>query len=124
MEYENKIVAFVDILGFKEHTENLSLHELLKLVDDFSLKNAFKENSFELLIPVCPDTNDMDICITQISDSLIITCKNQETSALNLIHLCYRAAFRLIGRGFLCRGIYYHRRSVSYRKTDFRQGIY
>ena len=104
MKYQRRIIAFLDILGFKNLVNNKELDEILDILKDFSLAEQYP-HSFH---PLCPcserEKDDCDFKITQISDSLIISAELTNFGMINLIYFCHRSLYKLLSRGLLCRG--------------------
>lgn len=112
-EFKQKIVAFIDILGFSnlvrkaESGEDITLEELLAAVaclrgskvGDEILKNGpvYCHKS-----PFCDDK--LDYCITQVSDSVVISCEATPVGAVNIVHHCFSIVYNLLNKNLLCRG--------------------
>ena len=102
MEYDIRVVAFIDILGFKSvvkksTTEIKEFEKILTTLDE--LKTFFSRN-----INPNPDS-EYDTQIIQVSDSLIISRKIQEQGGISrMLTDCSFAIHLLINNGFLCRG--------------------
>lgn len=102
--YKDKFIAFIDILGFEKIIEEdkISLHEILVILDEFSMREGFSYTS------LCPKSkkikDNFDLCSIQISDSLIVSSEVSIASAINLLFLCKRSIFKLAKYGLLCRG--------------------
>lgn len=105
-QYENRIVIFIDILGFKQVVEDSVKDEDNSIT---KIKNALtyikrvmgsKVNNFESLH------------VTQFSDSVFISflCEDVGCSLTMLERICYLQR-DLLKRGFLCRG------GISYGKA-------
>lgn len=115
MKYENRIVLFLDILGFKniidktvikeiDNEDSISLlYENLNEIREFltgrlKQKDIFNERNFSLRV-------------TQFSDSVIISFINDNnTTLLNLIRTIQELIIKLVNNGILCRG------AISYGK--------
>ena len=102
MGYDNRVVAFIDILGFKEavkksNTDIKEFERIIKTLDE--LKTFFSSP-----IKPSPDS-DYDTQIIQVSDSLIISRKIQEQGGIfRMLNDCALATHLIIDNGFLCRG--------------------
>lgn len=114
MVFKNKIIAFIDICGFRslvEKTENpnnkFTLDELLKIVSKLDRKDTVKNIRTNGLI-VCPQSKfiskDLDLVLTQISDCVIISAEISPAGILNLLYLCWQISMGLLLKGILCRG--------------------
>ncbi|MBW7877638.1 MAG: hypothetical protein H3C47_16805 [Candidatus Cloacimonetes bacterium] len=107
MQYKNKFIAFIDILGFKnmvtksEEGSGMSLDELLQLLKEL-------EGSQGCFGSVCPCSkkieSNLDYCVTQISDCVIMSVEKSPAGLINLIQRCFQVVFRLLKSGLLCRG--------------------
>ncbi|MDY0322011.1 MAG: hypothetical protein RBR23_09785 [Arcobacteraceae bacterium] len=106
--YEKKVIAFIDILGFKNMVQSpkskKNLDEILDILEDFSLKKHYPDSFHGLCPNSQKEKDDFDIKITQISDSLIISSEFTMAGIINLIYFSHRSLFRLLSRGLLCRG--------------------
>jgi hypothetical protein len=110
--YTDKFVAFIDILGFKDMVvasegDAPKLTQLLELVA--KLGNGTERSNFEKYGPICcPESprlvRDLDYCVTQISDCVIISAEASPAGLINLIHHCWQVTIRLLQIGILCRG--------------------
>lgn len=113
MQFSNKFVAFVDILGFKEMIKNsesgsgrdlTSILNLLQMLGNQELQ----EGVFKYGPSLCPCsdriTKDLDYRVTQISDCVIISAEKSPSGILQVIQHCWLTAFKLLNEGILCRG--------------------
>lgn len=125
--FSDKFIAFIDILGFTKLVENtekgigLSLTELLDLIRD--LGNAHDVQKIAAGGPnVCPESKrlsrDVDFCLTQISDCVVISAEVSPLGAITLIDQCFKATFRLLRKGFLCSG-YVTRGKIYHTENQF-----
>ena len=113
MEFKDSFVGFVDILGFKNLVEDAesgkgkTLSELLSIQ---SLLGSDKDmEDIRIDGPcVCPRASRNDptaaFCLTQASDSVVVSTEVSPSGALTIINHCYRAACRLLKVGLMCRG--------------------
>jgi hypothetical protein len=107
MGYDNRIVAFIDILGFtdsikKSNSEENEFDRILTTLSD--LKEFFikpkDQDDIETDIAYNADTQ-----ILQVSDCLIISRLIQEKGGIfHMLSDCAFAVHLLISNGFLCRG--------------------
>ena len=125
MEYSDKFIGFVDILGFKSLVEKSeqpggrSLPEILALTA--TLGNKKQLEFYSRHGPeICPCSakvrKDMDIQITQISDCMIISSEISPAGLMNLVNTCWRSAFGLLREGIMVRG--YVTRGMVYHTPD------
>lgn len=124
MNYENRIVLFVDILGFKniiEKTtdnekdiqENISflyknLHNIRTfLIEQLKLKSSLKHYNYSLKV-------------TQFSDSIIISFINDNNETLlSLIRTIQELIIKQINNGILCRGAISYGKLIHENKVIF-----
>jgi hypothetical protein len=111
--FEEKFIAFIDILGFKgmvarsEADTGMPLHELLELLK--ILGNGNERARFDTYGPTCcpmaplVDKN-MNFRVTQISDCVIVSSEISPAGAINLISHCWGSVMELMARGIMCRG--------------------
>lgn len=100
-KYENRIVAFIDILGFagkisKSRTDNNSLNQLCEAI--YSIQDHIKEaqENYDL-----PDSSN----VTQFSDSIVISLKMQDSyKMLSVFQLLKKIQVNLLSDGILLRG--------------------
>lgn len=122
MKYETRIVAFIDILGFKQSvkksTENKKeFNRIFKTLTE--LKEFFLEPKSEFTLKTEKEYG-IDTQITQVSDSLIISRVIHEKGGVySMISDCSFAIHLLIEHGFLCRGAVkvgkmYHKDSILF----------
>lgn len=124
--YTEKFIAFIDILGFKSMVEasqddQARLDGLLALMS--KLGSGSERATFEQYGPICcPEApllaRDLDYCVTQISDCVIISAEVSPAGLINLIDHCWKVTIRLLEegiqcRGFVTRGLIYHTQNPS-----------
>lgn len=125
MEFKEKFIGFIDILGFKslvESAENgtsMSLPELMSLLKDLGSKED--EEKFKKYGPkTCPESRftrkDIDFQVTQISDCAIVSAEISPAGAINLISHCWDSVITLLSKGIMCRG--YITRGNIYHTND------
>ena len=113
MEFKEKFVAFVDILGFKQLVKSaednsiISLKELMSLLEELGSKED--EKYYKEYGPrTCPDSKflqrDIDFKITQISDCVIVSSEISPAGAINIVSHCWGAIISLLSKGIMCRG--------------------
>lgn len=113
MKYEDKFIAFVDILGFASAVTNaeadgsLSLEDLREATrllggkDDVEAVRAYGPT-------ICPDAprdaQDVGFELTQTSDCVIVSTEVSPSGAITIVNQCYLAVFKLLKKGLMCRG--------------------
>lgn len=97
MEFKDKFIGFLDILGFKNLVEaaetgaGMSLPDLLQLTK--KLGSADDRKRFETHGPIaCPQSTyikrDLDFQLAQISDCVIVSSELSPAGAINLVMHC------------------------------------
>jgi hypothetical protein len=125
MEFREKFIAFVDILGWRGFVEaaeagtGTTLDELLKLLDTFGTGD--ERLRFDKYGPICcPKSSyaerNLDFRLTRISDCMIVSTEISPAGLINLIHHCWDAAMMLLQKGFMCRG--YVTRGTIYHTNE------
>lgn len=111
--FEDKFIAFIDVLGFKsiiEKAEEQSLGELPEILNMLKkLGSAEDCNKFSKYGPTtCPEakyiSKDLNFRVLQVSDCAIISCEVSPAGIINLISHCWSAAIALLPMGIMCRG--------------------
>ena len=106
MNYEERVVAYIDILGFKSAIEKSNDDEkefnrilgTLNEIKRFFIDSHLKSKEINEFL-------NADTQIVQVSDSLIISRLAHESGGIySLIRDCSFAVHLLISNGFLCRG--------------------
>lgn len=127
MEYKEKYIAFIDILGFKkliEESETGDGMSTAEVVELLSCLDAPQDRSMldEYGPSICPESNrranNLDFKITQISDCAVISIESTASGAVNLVFVCSKIVFRLLKRGLLCRG-YITKGSIYHTDDQF-----
>ena len=107
MKYETRVVAFIDILGFKNsikksNSDQMEFERILTSLTD--LKDFFNNPKEDYEIEADRQLG-ADTQILQVSDSLIISRLIQEQGGIYyMLSDCAFAIHLLISNGFLCRG--------------------
>lgn len=125
MEFKEKFVAFVDMLGFKTLVEaseagtGMPLSELLKLLETFGTPE--ERSKFEKYGPiVCPQSTysqrNLDFCLTPISDCVIVSSEVSPAGVINLVNHCWGIVIKLLQNGIMCRG-YITRGNIFHTET-------
>jgi len=126
MKFEEKVIAFVDILGFKNLIESSesgngkSLPEVLALLDELGrLREVEALQSHGS--SVCPESThgvpDLNFEVTQLSDCAIVSAEVTPLGALNVAFHCHKAVMALMRQGLMCRG-YITKGSVHHTRTQ------
>lgn len=105
MQFEDRFVAFIDILGFKEMVlaaergATPTLNELLEMARDLGGRaNAS-------LCPHAPRLSEnADLLVTQISDCAIVSAEASPAGAINVVGHCWGSVISLMAKGVMCRG--------------------
>ena len=120
--FREKLIAFIDILGFKskvEAAESGSETDLARLLEQCSkLGQASHAKAISQHGPiVCPGSRyverTLDYVVTQMSDSALISVEVSPAGVVNLLHHVWAAVWGLLTdgwmvRGYVCRGSIYH----------------
>lgn len=113
MKFEDKFIAFIDILGFKnlvesaEKGDGLSLSDIVELLKKLGTE---KDNhKFDQYGPTtCPESSfiqkNLNFKVTQISDCVIVSSELSPAGLINLISHCWGAVIQLLIKGIMCRG--------------------
>lgn len=113
MEFKEKFVAYIDILGWSRLVENaeagrgLPLVELLRLLEHLGTGN--ERSAFEKTGPKwCPRASyqerNLDFQVTQVSDCAIVSAEISRAGAINLLAHCWTTVLQLLDQGIMCRG--------------------
>ena len=113
MEFQEKFIGFVDILGFKslvkaaETKTGMSLSQLLELLK--ALGTPEDRQNYEKYGPTtCPESKyqnrNLDFRVTQVSDCVIVSSEISTAGVINLISHCWEAVIKLLQKGIMCRG--------------------
>jgi len=113
LEFKDKFIAFVDILGFSKLVKaaevgtGMSLDELLKMLEVLGKAEDCMRIKKQGAI-VCPESpyiqRDLDFRLTQISDSVVVSCEISPAGVINLLNHCWGAVMQLLTKGIMCRG--------------------
>lgn len=130
VQYTEKFIAFLDVLGWKslvcasDKECGLSLGDLCEIIDNLG-KPTDREH-FEKHGPtVCPQARcmrkDMDFCITRFSDSALISAEVSPAGLINLVSYCSCACAGLMSKGVMCRG--HIKRGRIYHTAKYQIGV-
>lgn len=127
MEFQEKFIGFIDILGFKElvaraeRGEGMPLPEILALLP--KLGRTGERQFFERYGPkMCPAAarvrQDLDFYATQVSDCVIMSAEVSPAGGINLVNQAWLAVAEMLNGGLLCRG-YITRGKIHHSDTHF-----
>ncbi len=126
VEFKDKFVAFVDILGFKNMVEaaetgtGMSLPELLDILKELG-KPEDQQRIRKHGPMVCRQSafvrRDLNFQLTQISDCVVASSEVSPAGVITLIGHCWGAVIQLLARGIMCRG-YVTRGSIFHTDTQ------
>ena len=110
--FEDKFIAFVDILGFKDMVKAAEigsgdLSHLLKLTK--MLGSAEDRQRVANGQTICPQSKhiskDLSFKLTQVSDCVVISAEASPAGFINLVHHCFGVAMQFLMGGHQCRGV-------------------
>ena len=113
MKFSNKLIAFVDILGFKKLVEAAEtgkdnhLDMALSVFERYGSpqhRNHFRQHGPINCPPIPFIERDLDFRATAISDCLVISSEVSPAGAINLLQHCWAFALDLLTNGLMCRG--------------------
>jgi len=113
VEFKEKFVAFIDILGFKgtvEKAEKENSAALPKILNNLKKLGSIEDNhKFTKYGPTtCPEAKyinkDLNFTVLQISDCAIISSEISPAGIINLVSHCWSTAMALLPEGIMCRG--------------------
>ncbi len=117
MQFEDRFVAFVDILGFSEKVEELEKREggLSQIENMVSALWSDDRDNFPFML--CPQSDrgaeDLSFVATQISDCVVLSAEATPLGLLRLVDECGRSISNLLeiglmARGYISKGLVYH----------------
>jgi hypothetical protein len=125
LEFRDKFIGFVDILGFKKLVEaaetgtGMPLHDLLEVLKELGTPEDRKRYE-KYGARICPASTyihrSLDFRVTQISDCVVVSSEVSPAGVINLVHHCWGAVIQLLTKGIMCRG--YITRGLVYHKDD------
>jgi hypothetical protein len=113
MEFQRKIIAFVDILGWKNLVQRAEsgagppLPELVTLLDCFGTgkeRDAFEKNGPQCCPAAQYTMRNLDFRLKQVSDCAVVSAEISPAGVINLISHCWRTVYRFLEQGIMCRG--------------------
>lgn len=107
--FSEKVIAFVDILGFSDMVNSASDAALPDLLDlTKKLGTPLDAARFHGVPPVCPYaprlSDTLDFSITQVSDCIVISAEKSPAGVINLVNYCFGIAVRFLQRQMMVRG--------------------
>jgi hypothetical protein len=122
MEFTEKFIALIDILGFKNLVEQAEAGRGISLDRLLELRNKLGERRRPTW---CPQSErrqaDLDFCVSQVSDSVIVSAEILPAGAINLVSHCWGLVIHLLESGIMCRG-YITRGPVFHTDEHFPVG--
>jgi hypothetical protein len=125
MHFQDKFIAFVDILGFSDLVESAEREgggdfsraiELTQVLADAADANKFFKDGPK----TCPGSrfveHNLNFQVTQISDCAVISAEASPAGIINLAVHCFGIALGILHKGALCRGLI--TRGNIYHKPD------
>jgi hypothetical protein len=113
VRFTEKLIAFVDVLGFKnlveaaEEGNRAPLNAALSVLEKYGGANHRKD----FIVSghnICPQsqfiTRGLDFRATRVSDCLVISSEVSPAGAINLLQHCWGFALNLLANGLMCRG--------------------
>lgn len=113
MEYQEKFVAYIDILGFEKLVKDseagvgMPLFDLMELLKTLGTsEDVTKLKTYGSII--CPGStyinSNLNFKLTQISDCVIVSSEISPAGVINLVNHCWGAVLKLLQKGIMCRG--------------------
>jgi len=125
MEFQEKFIAFIDILGFKslvnsaENNGDVNLKDIAEALEHLGSRKDL-ERIKKHGPNICPQSKcinkDVGFILTQVSDCAIISSEISPLGALTLVNHCWTAVIDLLMKGFMCRG--YITKGKIYHTSD------
>jgi hypothetical protein len=102
--YEQRYVAFIDILGFTEIIKNSENDEALLagINDALSLKADSYEQNLKSLAKL--ESTDADLRVHTFSDFVVLSTADTDEGLVCLLFVCWHIAADWLRQGFFCRG--------------------
>lgn len=108
--FANKVIAFVDIVGFSNMVERATDHDLPGLLELVArLGKPLDAVDYHRYGPIaCPNAKyldkALDFKITQVSDCVIVSAELSPAGVINVIHYCSNIALKMMEHRQLVRG--------------------
>jgi len=127
LEFKDKFVAYVDVLGFKglveaaERQDATTLQGVLAILEEYG--SSKHRRDLTMHGPrVCPGSScierHLDFRATAISDCVVVSCEVSPSGVITLVHHCWALVLSLLAQGVMCRG-FITRGNVSQSDTQF-----
>lgn len=123
MQFDEKFIGFVDILGFKdlvkaaEMSAGPTLGDIIEWARELGSVED-KEAIERYGVTICPCAprikRNVSFEITQISDCVIVSSEISPAGVINLVNHCWGAVIKLLRHGLMCRG-YITKGSICHR---------
>jgi hypothetical protein len=112
MEFKDKFVAYIDILGFKNLVKNAELGNgsldhiirVIGLLGNKGIRGAIEAHGHTICPGAKYSEKHLAFQVTQVSDCAIITWETSPAGCINLIQHCWKAVLSLLQKGLMCRG--------------------
>jgi len=122
VEFRDKFVAYLDVLGFKTFVEaaeagaSTNLNEARAVLKEYGSTERWSRRGM-----YCPESRyvqrDRDFRVLQVSDCIVASSEISPAGVINLVSYCSVVVFCLMNRGFMCRG-YLTRGLVFHTDSD------
>jgi hypothetical protein len=126
MQYSDKFIAFVDIIGFESlvrasecDPDPLAARRIVELQQALHGQDLVADIQ-ELGPRICPESSrlheSLDFRVSQVSDCLVVSAEVSPAGLISLLNQCWVAVFRLLRKGHMCRG--YVKRGKIYHDDE------
>jgi hypothetical protein len=127
LQFKDKFIAYVDVLGFKglveaaERHDDRTLEGVLAILEEFG-SSKHRRDLTTYGPRICPESacieRHLDFRATAISDCVVVSCEVSPCGVMNLIHHCWSLVLSLLPQGVMCRG-YITRGNVRQSDSQF-----
>lgn len=126
MEFKDKFIGFVDILGWKELVKaaeagtGMTLSTLIEVAKELGTpedRDRYEKHGPRICRNSACTQRDLGFRLTQISDCVIVSSEISPAGIINLVDHCWGAVIELLTKGIMCRG-YITRGSVYHTDTE------
>lgn len=113
VQFTEKLIAFVDVLGFKNLVEAAERGNKTPLTAALSVLEKYggashRKDFIAFGHNICPTSpsveRGLNFRATRVSDSLVISSEVSPAGAINLLQHCWGFALNLLANGLMCRG--------------------